>query len=98
MRTTFSTILAVVLISAAAAVTRGQEAANLGGAIKAPAGAAVPGATVTVTSRSTAAERTTVTNEHGFFSCPQIKAGVYRIVGSQSGLKTAAADSGEMGV
>lgn len=98
MRTTFSTILAVVLISAAAAVTRGQEAANLSGTIKDPAGAAVPGATVTVTSLSNAAERTTVTNEHGFFSFPQIKAGVYRIVASQSGFKTAAADSVEIGV
>ena len=57
------------------------------GSIQDSSGAALPGATVTITSRETNLTRTTVTNETGNFSFTNVLAGMYEVKVSLQGFK-----------
>jgi protocatechuate 3,4-dioxygenase beta subunit len=52
------------------------------GSIADTSGSAVPGATVTATDQGTSISSTTVTNQDGFYTFPNLKDGIYRVEAS----------------
>ncbi len=58
------------------------------GTVKDSQGGVVPGATVTVTSKATAATRTTVSNQDGAFNFPGLPPGVYTLKVELEGFRT----------
>ena len=57
------------------------------GSIADTSGSAVPGATVTVTDQGTNISSTTVTNQDGFYTFPNLKDGIYRVEAELAGFK-----------
>lgn len=62
-----------------------QTTSNIEGTVKDPSGAVLPGAEVKATSTSLAIERTTTTNEEGFYRITALPAGNYTITASARG-------------
>jgi hypothetical protein len=62
-----------------------QTTSNIEGTVKDPSGAVLPGAEVKATSTSLAIERTTTTNEDGFYRLAALPAGSYTITASARG-------------
>lgn len=86
------------LIIGLAASVAAQDAARLEGTIRDPQGAVVAGATIKVTSAALGVARTATTNAEGFYSVPQLRAGVYAVAASQDGFSTSKVDNLELGV
>jgi Carboxypeptidase regulatory-like domain len=63
-------------------------AGTIAGQVKDSSGAAIPGATVTVTSLTRDAVRTIQTSADGLFSLPNLPPGHYRVEGARSGFTT----------
>ena len=81
----------VVLILLAAAPSFSQATtAQLNGKITDPSGAAVPGASVTVTNVETALTRQTESNDQGNYAAPMLPPGNYRINVVKTGFKPVA--------
>jgi hypothetical protein len=57
------------------------------GNISDSSGSAVPGATITVTDQGTSISSTTVTNQDGYFTFPNLKDAIYRVEAELSGFK-----------
>ena len=57
------------------------------GSIADTSGSAVPGATVTATDQGTSISSTTVTNQDGFYTFPNLKDGIYRVEAELAGFK-----------
>jgi hypothetical protein len=57
------------------------------GNVKDQSGAAVPGATVTITSKETNQVRTATTNEEGGYSVPNVQSGTYEVRVSRDGFR-----------
>ena len=71
-----------------AAVLLGQVAAGeITGVVKDPAGAAVPGATVTITSVDTNLQRVVVSSGEGVYTAPSLAPGNYRVDVERTGFK-----------
>src|SRR5471030_1591592 len=71
-----------------AAVLLGQvPAGEITGVVKDPAGAAVPGATVTITSVDTNMQRVVVSSGEGVYTAPSLAPGNYRIDVERTGFK-----------
>lgn len=66
-----------------------QTSGEITGQITDPSGAAVAGATVTVTSTATNSARKVVTNSDGIFAFPSLLPGVYNVRVEQQGFKSA---------
>ena len=80
----------VLMAMAGAAPALGQVGAGaLAGDVTDQAGAAVPGATVTVVAVDTNLSRTTVTSGHGAYVVPGLAPGVYRVRVELSGFRPA---------
>jgi len=62
---------------------------NVGGTVKDQAGAVVAGAKVTLTDLSTRREVTTTTNEQGFYTFQEVRAGNYKLTAERDGFKKA---------
>jgi hypothetical protein len=60
----------------------------IAGTVTDPAGAAVPGASVTVTSQSTAISSELTTDSHGYFTSPPIQADTYSVAVSAGGFRS----------
>jgi hypothetical protein len=75
-----------------------QDSATLSGTITDSAGAAVAGATVTVTSAQDASARSAITSDEGYYSLPQLRPGIYKVVVTQQGFKQARVDALEVGL
>ena len=58
---------------------QGETTSAIVGQVTDPTGAAVPGATVTITSRETGSSRSVSTDDEGRFSFPQLKPGTYSV-------------------
>jgi hypothetical protein len=83
---------AACLLGLAALVTATPAGAQairgtLLGTITDSSGAAVPGATVTITEQGTSLVTNGVTNESGFYTFPNLKDGIYRVEAELSGFK-----------
>lgn len=59
------------------------------GNVKDATGAAVPGATITITSRETNQVRTTVTNDEGGYALPNVQSGSYQVRATKEGFRAA---------
>ena len=70
-----------------------QTSGEISGLVTDPSGAAVSGASVTVTNKATQATRNVTTNSEGLYSFPSLLPGVYELRVEQSGFKTARIDN-----
>src|SRR4051812_35699540 len=71
--------LALAFASTPAFAQADSTSANLSGIVKDPAGAVVPGATVTVRNSATNDVRTATTNDDGFYQLVQLTPGTYEV-------------------
>ena len=68
------------------------------GSVTDTSGAAVPGATVTLTNQGTGLTRTVVTDQAGEYTAPSLPTGKYKMVAELPGFKTATASDIELTV
>src|SRR2546426_11562821 len=66
----------------------GQSTAQVSGAVKDQTGAVLPGTEVTMTQTETGLKRTTVTDEAGSYSLPNLPVGPYRLEASLPGFRS----------
>jgi len=69
----------MILLTPAMGLGQGETTSAIVGSVVDPAGAAVPGATVTVTNVENGLMRSVKTDDSGRFSFPQLKPGVYSV-------------------
>src|SRR5262245_10133643 len=86
-----SIAFALMLLSAARVYA--QTSGEITGLVTDPSGAAVAGATVTVTNKATGATRISATNSEGFYAFPSLLPGVYELKIERQGFKTAQLDN-----
>lgn len=82
----FAALASMVPLPAAAQLTRGA----ISGTVRDPQGAAVPGASVTVTNMATNISRSTVTDSEGFYRVPALEPGTYALRAEIAGFTTVA--------
>jgi len=85
----------LVLVLMLAAVVQGlalAQTSQLQGVLKDPQDKVVPGAEITLTSKSTSAERTTVTDDSGNYQFAQVSPGQYQVRAELAGFKTVVVD------
>ena len=73
--------------------SKAQTNGDITGLVTDSSGAAVVGASVTVTNKATGATRKATTNSEGIYSFPSLLPGVYELKIEQSGFKTAQIDN-----
>ena len=73
-----------------------QDRGSITGVITDPSGAAVPVATVTATNVATGTSQTTQTTSAGFYTVPELPAGIYRVRVEKTGFRIAVADKVEV--
>jgi len=76
-----------LLLFACAVASSAQTSAEITGLVKDPAGAAVSGASVTITNKATGANRNATTNSEGLYSFPSLPPGTYELKVEQTGFK-----------
>lgn len=75
------------LLLLASTVAFAQQTANIVGTVKDTTGAAIPGATVTLTNLATATKRTVATNSQGEYNASSLPVGQYRISAEMAGFQ-----------
>lgn len=78
----------LLLLSCGATRLFAQATGSIRGTISDPAGAVIPGASITATDTSTSLSRTQTTNQDGIFVFPDLPIGSYDFVISKPGFKT----------
>ena len=78
---------AAFLLAACAVASSAQTSAEITGLVTDPAGAAVSGASVTITNKATGANRNATTNSEGLYSFPSLPPGTYELKVEQTGFK-----------
>jgi hypothetical protein len=81
------------MISVLAATGKAQTSGEITGLVTDQSGAAVSGATVTVTNKATGAMRKAATNSEGLYAFPALLPGLYGLKVEAAGFKTAALDN-----
>src|SRR5215510_1763579 len=84
---------AFALLMLLAARVSAQTSGEITGLVTDPSGAAVAGATVTVTNKATGATRVSATNNEGLYAFPSLLPGVYELKIERQGFKTARLDN-----
>ena len=82
-----------LLLAACAVAGSAQTSAEITGLVRDPTGAAVPGASVTVTNKATRATRKVTTNSEGLYSFPSLPPGTYELKVEQTGFKISLSDN-----
>ncbi|MDT5296667.1 MAG: hypothetical protein QOJ76_3547, partial [Acidobacteriota bacterium] len=85
--------LALTVGAGAAPAQADATSANLSGFVRDPAGAVVPGATITARNPATGDTRSTTTNNEGFYQLVQIKPGTYELTVEAANFKKAVVPS-----
>src|SRR5581483_1848456 len=93
MRSILLMLASVALLSVLAAAGKAQTSGEITGLVTDSSGAAVAGASVTVTNKATGAPRKVITNSEGLYAFPSLLPGVYELKVEQSGFKTARLDN-----
>ena len=83
----FAWLLAAFILSTPMFAQQGRG--TISGTVTDPSGAAVPGASITITSVGTNAVFSTQSNEEGFFTAPGLAVGEYVVSAERQGFKTA---------
>jgi len=81
------TVLCLTLLLSAGTAVAQSAFGSIGGSVTDPQGAAIPGATVTVTNESTNTKQTTQTNASGYFVFPALRAATYTVTAEKEGFK-----------
>jgi carboxypeptidase family protein len=85
-RTLYTALASFLLGLALAPVSVAQvDSASLTGLVTDPSAASVRGATVTATNRANGVERSTVTDDSGYYNFPSLPVGSYAITVKQNG-------------
>ncbi len=93
MQKRFVAFLIAVLVAAGAGLATAQERfGGLTGIVTDATGAVLPGATVTITSKTTGAARTIVTSSDGLYNVPDLDPGRYTMVVELSGFAKVSMD------
>jgi len=79
---------AVILLASAAVAIAQTSNASIVGTVTDPSGAAIPGATITVTNTATGISRTVTTSEVGTYRVYPLNPGTYEVKASTAGFKT----------
>ena len=74
-------------------VSAQKSSGQISGTVLDPQGAAIPGATVSVTQSAAALQRSVMTNDDGNYSVTDLPIGIYRIAVTKSGFKETVAES-----
>ena len=83
-------LLAILLVLISPALLFGQsEKGAITGIVTDPTGAAVPGATVTITNLGTKTDQTVTSNDEGRYEVPFLNPAIYMVIVKLSGFKTA---------
>src|SRR5205085_11285907 len=85
--------LALTIQAVPALAQADSTSANLSGVVRDPAGAVVPGATVTVHNPATNDVRTVTTNDDGFYQLVQLTPGTYEVTVEAANFKKAVVPS-----
>jgi hypothetical protein len=80
-------LLGVLMVS-----TAFSQNGSMGGSVSDPAGALIPGVTITATNTATGVTTTTITNDSGAYTFPSLQPGMYRLSAELPGFKTATAN------
>src|SRR5277367_4516929 len=72
-------VIVTVLLCCLRAMAQGETTSAIVGSVTDPAGAAIPGATVTVISSENGMRRTVHTDDAGRYGFPQLKPGIYSV-------------------
>ncbi|MDP2317710.1 MAG: carboxypeptidase-like regulatory domain-containing protein [Acidobacteriota bacterium] len=91
-------LLALLIALLPSAAHAQFDAATMLGRITGPSGAAVPGATVTLTNLATGGQAVTVSDATGAYQFLNVRVGTYRIEAELSGFSTAVAPQGNVTV
>lgn len=92
-------LLAVVMTICGALSLWGQDLGSISGSVMDPAGAAVPGASITVqNSKTSTVVRRTITNGDGNYTVPALPASTYSLRAEKSGFTSAVQSSVTLGV
>jgi hypothetical protein len=86
-------ILVATLAAPVPVLAQGETTSAIVGSVTDPTGAAISGATVTVTSAENGLKRSVETDESGRFSFPQLKPGVYSVKAEADGFAVQRHDS-----
>ena len=86
-------VLALAFSTAPALAQADSTSANLSGVVHDPAGAVVPGATVTARNPATNVVRTATTNDDGFYQIVQLQPGTYEVTVEAANFKKAVVPS-----
>jgi len=78
---------AAFLLASCAVAGSAQTSAEIAGLVTDPTGAAISGASVTVTNKATGATRNATTNSEGLYSFPSLPPGTYALKVEQTGFK-----------
>lgn len=89
---------ALLVIAAAAPAAAQAIRGSVVGTITDTSGGAIPGATVTITEVRTSIQATTVTNQSGFYTFPNLRDGLYRVEAELSGFKKVVRDNVQVSV
>src|SRR5689334_25104556 len=93
MRSILLTLGHLALVCVLAATAKAQTSGEITGLVTDSSGAAVTGATLTVTNKATGATRTVTTNSEGLYTFPSLLPGVYELKVEQTGFKMARLDN-----
>ena len=83
-----SLCMALLLAALSYSVVWAQATAQIGGTVKDPTGAVLPGAEIVATQVETGVARNTVSNETGAYVLPNLPVGPYRLEASLPGFRT----------
>ena len=86
-------LASVAMVSVLAVAGKAQTSGDITGLVSDASGAAVTGASVTVTNKATGASRNVITNNEGLYAFPSLLPGVYELKVEQSGFKTTRLDN-----
>src|SRR5215475_8551350 len=92
-RIVFALTVACLFITNAAFAQNGQ----LGGIVSDPAGALIPGVTITATNAGTGVATTTLTNDSGAYTFPSLQPGTYKVSAELPGFQTSTVTNLELG-
>src|SRR5215510_8766337 len=88
----WAVLLCVILVN-----TAFSQNAQLAGSVSDPAGALIPGVTITATNTGTGVMTTTLTNDSGAYTFPSLQPGVYRVSAELPGFQTSTVPNLELG-
>src|SRR5690242_10336410 len=93
MRSILLTLGLLALVCVLAATAKAQTSGEITGLVTDSSGAAVTGASVTVTNKATGAMRKATTNSEGLYTFPSLLPGTYELKVEQAGFKMARLDN-----